>query len=261
VRNIANPTIFLSLVRRVLPWTAGLSALLLIAGLYLTFFVAPADYQQGESVKIMYLHVPAAWLSLFIYMVMSLAALGTLVWRHPLADAAQKAAAPLGAAFTFVCLATGSLWGKPMWGTWWVWDARLTSVLVLFLIYLALIALWDAIEEPGRAARAAAIMTLVGAVNLPIIKFSVDWWNTLHQPASVVRLGGPSIALSMLLPLLVMASAFTLLFLWLLLLRMRTALNQRKIEALRLYGLPARARPGTDQATDRAVPAARPALR
>jgi heme exporter protein C len=223
---------FLSLVRRVLPWTAAVSALLLIAGLYLTFFVAPADYQQGESVKIMYLHVPAAWLSLFIYMVMSMAALGTLVWRHPLADAAQKAAAPLGAAFTFVCLATGSLWGKPMWGTWWVWDARLTSVLVLFLIYLALIALWDAIEEPGRAARAAAIMTLVGAVNLPIIKFSVDWWNTLHQPASVFRLGGPAIATSMLLPLLVMALAATFLFVTLHMMGIRNEILRRRLRRL-----------------------------
>jgi heme exporter protein C len=257
VPNIANPTMFLSLVRRVLPWTAALSALLLIAGVYLTFFVAPADYQQGESVKIMYLHVPAAWLSLFIYLVMSMAALGTLAWRHPLADAAQKAAAPLGAAFTFVCLATGSLWGKPMWGTWWVWVARLTSVLVLFFLYLGYIALVNAFDDRGRGARAGALLALVGVVNLPIIKFSVDWWNTLHQPASVVRIGGPSIATSMLLPLLVMASAFTLLFLWLLLLRMRTALNQRKIEALRLYAPAMRG----DIGTDRAIPAGRPALR
>jgi heme exporter protein C len=232
VPNIANPTIFLSLVRRVLPWTAALTIILLIGGLYLTFFVAPPDYQQGESVKIMYLHVPAAWLSLFIYIVMSAAALGTLVWRHPLADAAQKAAAPLGAAFTFVCLATGSLWGRPMWGTWWVWDARLTSVLVLFLIYLALIALWEAIEEPGRAARAAAIMTLVGAVNLPIIKFSVDWWNTLHQPASVFRIGGPAIATSMLLPLLIMTLAATFLFLTLHLMALRNEILRRRLRRL-----------------------------
>jgi heme exporter protein C len=232
VPNIANPTVFLSLVRRALPWTAALTIVLLIVGLYLTFFVAPPDYQQGESVKIMYLHVPAAWLSLFIYVVMSFAALGTLVWRHPLADAAQKAAAPLGAAFTFVCLATGSLWGKPMWGTWWVWDARLTSVLVLFLIYLAVIALWQAIEQPGRAARAAAIMTLVGAVNLPIIKFSVDWWNTLHQPASVFRIGGPAIAISMLLPLLVMAVAVTLLFLTLHMMAIRNEILRRRLQRL-----------------------------
>ncbi len=230
--NIANPTVFLSLVRRILPWSAGVTVVLLAFGLYLTFFVAPADYQQGESVKIMYLHVPAAWLSLFIYVVMASAALGTLVWRHPLADAAQKAAAPLGAAFTFVCLATGSLWGKPMWGTWWVWDARLTSVLVLFLIYLGLIALWEAIEEPSRAARAAAVMTLVGAVNLPIIKFSVDWWNTLHQPASVFRIGGPAIAASMLMPLLVMAVAATLLFLTLHMMSIRNEILRRRLRRL-----------------------------
>ena len=146
----------------------------------------------------MFIHVPAAWVSTLAYCVMTAAALGTLVWRHPLAEAAQKAAAPLGAAFTFICLVTGSLWGKPMWGTYWVWDARLTSVLVLFLIYLGLIALWQTIEEPGRAARAASMLTLVGFVNIPIVKFSVDWWNTLHQPASVFRLGGPTIDRSML---------------------------------------------------------------
>ena len=153
--------------------------------------------------------MPAAWLAMLIYVVMTSAALGTLVWRHPLADAAQKAAAALGASFTLLCLGTGSLWGKPMWGAWWVWDARLSSVLVLFLIYLGLVALWRTIEDPGKAARAAAIFTLVGAVNIPIIKFSVDWWNTLHQPASVFRLGGPAIAPSMLWPLVVMALAFT----------------------------------------------------
>jgi heme exporter protein C len=210
--NLANPTNFLRLARWLVPALGAATAMLLALGLYLSFFVAPADYQQGETVRIMYLHVPAAWLSMFIYAVMTSAALGTLVWRHPLADAAQKAAAPLGAGFTFLCLVTGSLWGKPMWGTWWVWDARLTSVLVLFLIYLGLVALWQTIEEPSRAARAAAIFTLVGVVNIPIIKFSVDWWNTLHQPASVFRLGGPAIAPSLLWPLLVMAIAFTLLF-------------------------------------------------
>ena len=210
--NLANPTTFVELTRRVLPWLVAATAMLFVAGLWLSF-VAPPDYQQGETVKIMYLHVPAAWMATFVYGVMTLAALGTLVWRHPLADAAQKAAAPLGAGFTFICLVTGSLWGKPMWGTYWVWDARLTSVLVLFILYLGLIALWRAIDDPGRAARAAAILTLVGAVDLPIIKFSVDWWNTLHQPASVFRLDGPTIAPELLMPLLVMSLAFTCLFL------------------------------------------------
>ncbi len=153
----------------------------------------------------MFIHVPAAWVASLAYVVMTAAALGTLVWRHPLAEAAQKAAVPLGAGFTFICLVTGSLWGKPMWGTYWVWDARLTSMLVLFITYLGLLALWHTIEEPGRAARAASILTLVGSINLPIVKFSVDWWNTLHQPASVFRMGGPTIDKSMLVPLLIMA--------------------------------------------------------
>jgi heme exporter protein C len=228
----ANPTQFLRLAGALIPWTGGLAALTFAVGLYMTFFTAPADYQQGETVRIMYIHVPAAWLSMFIYGVMTMAALGSLVWRHPLADAAQKSAAPLGAAFTFICLVTGSLWGKPMWGTWWVWDARLTSVLVLFLIYLGLVALWNTIEEPSKAGRAAAILTLVGVVNIPIIKFSVDWWNTLHQPASVFRLGGPSIYASMLWPLLIMALAATLLFLTLHLMAIRNEILRRRLRRL-----------------------------
>ena len=228
----ANPTLFLGLAGRLIPWVTAAALLALAVGLYMTFFTAPADYQQGETVRIMYIHVPAAWLSMFCYGVMTSAALGTLVWRHPLADAAQKAAAPLGAAFTFICLVTGSLWGKPMWGTWWVWDARLTSVLVLFLVYLGLIALWQTIEDQASAARAAAILTLVGVINLPIIKFSVDWWNTLHQPASVVRMGGPSIHPSMLWPLLVMALAFTLLFTALHLMAIRNEILRRRLRRL-----------------------------
>jgi heme exporter protein C len=229
--SLANPTVFLALAQRVTPWLAAATAALFAIGLWLSF-AAPPDYQQGETVRIMYLHVPAAWLASFIYGVMTLAALGTLVWRHPLADAAQKAAAPLGAGFTFICLATGSLWGKPMWGTYWVWDARLTSVLVLFLIYLGLIALWRTIEDAGRAARAAAVLTLVGAVDLPIIKFSVDWWNTLHQPASVFRLGGPTIAPELLWPLLVMSLAFTLLFVTLHVMAIRNEILRRRVARL-----------------------------
>jgi heme exporter protein C len=180
----------------------------------------------------MFLHVPAAWLALFLYGVMAMSALGTLVWRHPLADVSQKAAAPIGAAFTLICLVTGSLWGKPMWGTYWEWDARLTSVLVLFLLYCGVLALWRTIEEPSRAARAVSILTLVGAVNVPIIKFSVDWWNTLHQPASVFRLGGPTIHPSMLYPLLVMAFALTLVALSLHLAGMRTEILRRRVRTL-----------------------------
>jgi heme exporter protein C len=228
-----------------------------MAGLFWSLVVAPPDYQQGETVRIMFIHVPAAWMALSIYLFIAMSSAVALVWRHPLAEIAGQAAAPIGAAFTLVCLATGSLWGRPMWGAWWVWDARLTSVLVLFFLYLGYIALVNAFDDRGRGARAGALLALVGVVNLPIIKFSVDWWNTLHQPASVVRMGGPSIALSMLLPLLVMAIAFTLLFGWLLLLRMRTALNQRKIEALLLHAPAMRAGIGADPA----IPAAHPALR
>lgn len=230
--RFANPSFVLRFARRAIPILALVTAATLAVGLYLVFFVAPADYQQGETVRIMYLHVPTAWVAMMAYMVMTSAALGTLVWRHPVADAAQKAAAPLGALFTFLCLITGALWGKPMWGAYWVWDARLTSVLVLFLIYLALIALWSTIEEPARAARVAAIMTLVGLVNIPIIKFSVDWWNTLHQPASVVKLSGPAIYSSMLWPLLVMAAGATLLFLTMHFMALRNEILRRRLDRL-----------------------------
>ncbi len=230
--SLANPTRFLSIVDRVVPWLTALTLLLLGYGLYLSLFVAPPDYQQGETVKIMFIHVPAAWLAMFGYTLIALAALGTLIWRHPLADVAAKTAAPIGATFTFIALVTGSLWGKPMWGTYWVWDARLTSVLVLFLLYLGLIALWQSIDEPGRAGRAAAILALVGFINVPIIKFSVDWWNTLHQSASVFRLGGPTIDPSLLTPLFVMAGGFTLLFVLLHLIAMRAEILRRRVHTL-----------------------------
>jgi heme exporter protein C len=231
--QLANPTRFLALVARLLPSLAILSALTLLVGLYLGFH-APDDYQQGATVKIMFIHVPSAWLSMFGWSIMTLAALGTLVFRHPLADVAAKTAAPVGAAFTLLCLVTGSLWGRPMWGTYWEWDARLTSVLILFLMYLGIIALWRAVEDPSRAARAGAVLTLVGAINLPIIKFSVDWWNTLHQPASVVRLGGSTIHPSILIPLLVMALGFTLLFVTLHLAAMRNEILRRRVRTLLL---------------------------
>ena len=230
---LANPQTFMRLSGRVLPWLAGLSVMSLVVGLTLALF-SPADYQQGETVKIMFIHVPAAWVASLAYVVMTAAALGTLVWRHPLAEAAQKAAVPLGAGFTFICLVTGSLWGKPMWGTYWVWDARLTSMLVLFITYLGLLALWHTIEEPGRAARAASILTLVGSINLPIVKFSVDWWNTLHQPASVFRMGGPTIDKSMLVPLLIMAVSFTAIFTTLHLMSIRNEVLRRRLRRLML---------------------------
>lgn len=234
MQKLANPTNFLRLSGMVMPWLTGLTAILFAAGLYLAFFIAPPDYQQGETVKIMFIHVPSAWLAMACYTVIAMSAVGSLVWRHPLADVSAKAAAPIGAAFTALALITGSLWGKPMWGTWWVWDARLTSVLVLFFLYLGLIALWHAIEEPSKAGRAAAILALVGFVNVPIIKFSVDWWNTLHQPASVARFGGPAIHSSILIPLLVMAAAFTALFLLLHLKAMTAEILRRRVEALRI---------------------------
>ncbi|MEP9375761.1 heme ABC transporter permease [Aquabacter sp. CN5-332] len=229
--DLANPTRFLAWSGRILPWLAGAAVIVLALGLGLAF-LAPADYQQGETVKIMYIHVPFAWLAMFGYSMMALSSLGILVWRHPLADVAHKAAAPIGATFTFLCLVTGALWGRPMWGTYWVWDARLTSVLVLLLLYLGLIALRSAVDDPGRAGRAAAVLTLVGVVNLPIVKFSVDWWNTLHQPASVFRMDGPTIDPSLLRPLLVCALGFTLLFLALHMLAMRTEILRRRVEAL-----------------------------
>jgi heme exporter protein C len=231
--DLANPTRFVALVGRVLPWLSAATVIAFAFGLR-EAYLAPDDYQQGATVKIMFIHVPNAWLSMFTWAVMSAAALGTLVWRHPLADVAAKSAAPLGAAFTFLALVTGSLWGRPMWGTYWVWDARLTSVLVLFIMYLALIALWRTVDDQTRAGRAAAILTLVGAVNLPIIKFSVDWWNTLHQPASVLRMGGPTIDRSMLIPLAVMAVAFGLLFVTLHLAAMCNEILRRRVRTMML---------------------------
>src|SRR6185312_3668559 len=218
---------------RLLPWLIDATVVLFVIGLFQAIN-APDDYQQGATVKIMYLHVPSAWLGMLGWALMSAAALGTLVCRHPLADVAGKAAAPIGAAFTFICLVTGSLWGRPTWGTYWVWDARLTSMLVLLLLYLGVMALYWTAEDPGRGSRAAAVLTLVGALNLPIIKFSVDWWNTLHQPESIFRLGGPTIATSMLWPLAIMALGFTLLFVTLWLMRIRSALMAAKLRALRL---------------------------
>lgn len=234
--RFANPARFMRWSAAILPWCAGATALLLTAGLVLALFVSPPDYQQGEAVRIMYVHVPAAYLASLAYVVVALASATTLIWRHPLADIAAQEAAPLGAGFTLICLISGSLWGEPMWGTWWVWDARLTSVLVLFFLYLGYIALVHAFDDPTRGARAGAILALVGVVNLPIIKFSVDWWSTLHQPESIFRLGGPTIAAAMLWPLAVMALGFTLFFITLLLVRMRGRLLAAKIRALRLVG-------------------------
>ncbi len=234
MQQFANPTRFLKMANAALPFVWAVTALLFAIGLYGALLSAPADYQQGETVRIMFVHVPAAWMALFVYTVMALASALAIVFRHPLADVAAKAAAPIGAVFCFLALATGSLWGKPMWGAWWVWDARLTSMFVLMLLYVGYIAIWQAIEEPGRAALIARIVALVGFVNIPIIKFSVDWWNSLHQPASVFRMGGPTIDRSMLWPLLVMGLAYTFLFLALHLVSIRSEITQRKLRNLRI---------------------------
>ncbi len=224
MHRFANPGRFIRFANTLLPWCAGLTGVLIAAGLYLAFFVAPPDYQQGESVRIMYVHVPSAWMALFIYVSIAAASAVALIWRHPLADLAAKASAPIGAGFTFLALLTGALWGKPMWGTWWVWDARLTSVLVLFFLYLGHMAIMNAFEDPVRGFRAAAVLALVGFVNVPIIHFSVEWWSTLHQPSSVLRMGGPAIHPSMLWPLLVMALGFKFYYVTLLLLRVKSEL-------------------------------------
>ena len=193
MHRFANPLRYQRIADAVLPWAGGLAVMLSVVGLYLALVVAPPDYQQGEAYRIMFVHVPAAWMALMVYAMMAVASVVALVWRHPLAEMA-RAAAPIGAAFTAIALVTGSLWGKPMWGTFWVWDARLTSVLILLFLYLGYIALHDAFDEPGRGARAAAILCLVGSINLPIIKFSVDWWNTCtSRPRSCVRTARRSI--------------------------------------------------------------------
>src|SRR5215472_16972039 len=227
---LANPARFRRFSQRVLPGLALATVLALLVGLYLALIQSPPDYQQGETVRIMFLHVPSAWLSMAGYALLAALGAALLVWRHPLAALMARAAAPVGACFALVCLLTGSLWGRPMWGTYWVWDARLTSMLLLFFLYLGHIALSHAYDDPGRGDRAAAILALVGAINVPIIKFSVDWWNTLHQPASVMKLGGPSIHPAILTPLLVMALALLLLFVTLVLLRTDTEIDRRRLE-------------------------------
>ncbi len=212
MQYLANPTRFLRIANAVLPYVWSIALALLAVGLYGALVTAPPDYQQGEA----------------------LASAVAIIFRHPLADVAAKAAAPTGAVFCFLALVTGSLWGKPMWGTWWEWDARLTSMFVLFLLYIGYMAIWQAIDEPHRAAMIARIVALVGFVNVPIVKFSVDWWNSLHQPASVFRTDGPTISPSMLWPLLVMGLAYSFLFLALHLTAMRAEIAARKIRQIHI---------------------------
>jgi heme exporter protein C len=231
VQSLANPTRFMALSAQLLPWLAWAAALVMAYGLYLAFAVSPPDYQQGHTVKIMYVHVPSAWLAMAGYLTVAASSFGLLVWRHPLADVSARAAAPIGAAFTFLALVTGSLWGKPMWGTYWVWDARLTSVLLLFFLYLGLIALRSAIEDEAAAAKLTAILALVGVSLLPVIKFSVEWWNTLHQPSTKLT---TTLDASFRTPLLVNSIGFTLLFFTMHLMAMRNEVQRRRVKALQL---------------------------
>jgi heme exporter protein C len=230
--GLANPERFMRFTGPLTPWLWGVAAVLLALGTWLSF-TAPGDYQQGDTVRIMFVHVPAASLGTMVYATLGISSFFALVFRHPLADAAARAAALPGAAFTALALITGSLWGQPMWGTWWVWDARLTSVLVLFLFYLGYMALRSAIDDEAKAARAAAVLGLVGLINLPIVKFSVDWWNTLHQPASLLRDGGSSLAPVFLWPLLTMMAAYAALFLAVWLTSIRTEIVRRRVMSLR----------------------------
>ena len=232
--RLANPTRFLKLTSYLQPWAVGVTLLCLGGGLYLGLFSSPPDYQQSETVRIMYVHVPAAWMSMFCYVGLAVSCAVTLIWRHLVADIIAKSTAPIGACFTFLALLTGSLWGKPMWGTWWVWDARLTSVLILFFLYLGYMVLYNAFDDPTRGSRAAAILAIVGVINVPIIKYSVDWWNTLHQPASVVKMDGPAIHSSMLAPLILMAVGYTSFYFWVLFVRVRAEINENKLRALRI---------------------------
>ena len=235
-QKLAAAKYFYPFAGKLLPWLAGITALLFAYGIYLSLFVAPPDYQQGESVRIMFIHVPSAWMSMFIYAMMAGAAGIGLVWKIKLADTFASACAPIGASFTFLALLTGSLWGKPMWGTWWAWDARLTSELILLFLYIGFMALQSAIDDPRRAARAGAVLALIGVINLPVIHYSVEWWNTLHQPASVARIDGPRIHSSILVPLLIMATAFKFYFFTVVLIRMRAAILETEYSSQWLRG-------------------------
>jgi heme exporter protein C len=230
---LANPNRFLKLADAIQPWAVALCVLCFAVGLPYALVVSPADYQQGETVRIMYIHVPAAWMGLFCYGVMAAGSAAFLIWRHPVASMAARASAPVGAMFTALCLVTGMLWGQPMWGTPWVWDARLTSMLVLFFLYLGYMVLGDAFDHREQGDKAAAILALVGSVNLPIIKFSVDWWNTLHQP-SIFSMEGISVDSAMLPPLFLMVGAFQFYYVVVVLMRIRAQVLYAKVRSARL---------------------------
>ena len=233
---LANPSRFFRITNFLLPWLMGLSITLTIIGIYFALFDSPEDLVQGSAVRIMYVHVPSAWLSIFSYLLLSICSFFFIVWRHPLADILSRSIAPVGALFSLLTLLTGSIWGRPMWGTWWVWDARLTSMLILFIFFLGYIALSNAFERNERGSRPAALLAIVGSINLPIVKFSVDWWNTLHQPASIIRTGGISIDQSMLVPLIIMTLAFHIFFILVVILRAHSILIERKVYHLKVLG-------------------------
>lgn len=232
ISGFANPQRFLGLSNWLLPITCVLAVIVSAIGVVWSLLYAPADYQQGETARIMYIHVPSAWIAVGAYSGMAIGSISYLVWGHALGDIAAKVMAPIGAAFTALCLATGSIWGRPTWGTWWEWDGRLTSVLVLFFLYLGYMALRSALDETSKASKAAAILCLVGTINIPIIRFSVEWWNTLHQKASIIREGGPSLDPSLLHPLLVMGVAYLLIFAALTLAAMRAEIWKRSADAI-----------------------------
>ena len=233
---LANPSRFFRITNFLLPWLMGVSITLTIIGIYFALFDSPEDLIQGSAVRIMYVHVPSAWLSIFSYLLLSICSFFFIVWRHPLADILSRSIAPVGALFSLLTLLTGSIWGRPMWGTWWVWDARLTSMLILFIFFLGYIALSNAFEKNERGSRPAALLAIVGSINLPIVKFSVDWWNTLHQPASIIRTGGISIDQSMLVPLIIMTLAFHIFFILIVTLRAHSILIERKVYHLKVLG-------------------------
>ena len=228
LHKLASPRYFYAISGKFIPWLGWLTAVMLLTGLYFGLVKAPPDYQQGDSYRIMFIHVPAAWMSMFIYVLMALWSGINLIWNIKLADVMTVSSATLGASFTLLALVTGSLWGKPMWGAWWVWDARLTSELILLFLYLGYIALVSAIEDRRTAARAGGVLILVGVVNIPIIHYSVEWWNTLHQGPTVTKLDKPSIHLSMLIPLLIMAVSFKLYYLTVVLMRARIEVLDRE---------------------------------
>jgi len=229
---LANPNRFSKLTNKLQIPLLSISTIMILLGLYYGLFDSPKDYQQGDAVRIMYVHVPSAWLASFLFLSLAISCVFYLVWKHPLADLISNSIAPIGAVFSILTLVTGSLWGKPMWGTWWVWDSRLTSMLILFFFYLGYILLSNAFERKIDGSKSASVLAIVGIINLPIIKFSVDWWHTLHQPSSILRMDGPSIDKEMLLPLTLMMVGFSLFSLFLIIINVKTKLLEKKCEAL-----------------------------